>query len=35
MDQITEIKPGTTIPVIVLRNGKKIQLQVQIEQLPI
>ncbi|WP_392564764.1 outer membrane-stress sensor serine endopeptidase DegS [Orbus wheelerorum] len=35
MDQITEIKPGTTIPIIVLRNGEKLPLQVQIEQLPI
>lgn len=35
MDQIAELKPGTTIPVIVLREGEKITLNVQIEQLPI
>lgn len=35
MDQIAEIKPGTTVPVIVLRNGERLTLQVQIEQLAI
>lgn len=35
MDQIAEIKPGTTVPVIVLRNGERLTLQVQIEQLDI
>ncbi|WP_392560959.1 outer membrane-stress sensor serine endopeptidase DegS [Orbus sturtevantii] len=35
MDQITEIKPGTIIPVTVLRNGEKLPLEVKIEQLPI
>ena len=35
MDQIAELKPGSTIPVVVLRNGEKQTLKVQIEQLPI
>lgn len=35
MDQIAEIKPGTTVPVIILRNGEKQIIQIQIEQLSI
>ncbi|WP_392558360.1 outer membrane-stress sensor serine endopeptidase DegS [Orbus mooreae] len=35
MDQIAEIKPGVTIPIIVLRKGEQLTLQVQIEQLPV
>lgn len=35
MDQIAEIKPGTTVPIIVLRQGEKLTLPVTIEQLPI
>lgn len=35
MDQIAELKPGTTIPVIVLRDGERLSLQVKIEQLSI
>lgn len=35
MDQIAEIKPETMVPVVVLRNGEKITLNVKIEQLPI
>lgn len=35
MDQIAEIKPGTTIDVIVLRKGERLTLPVQIEQLPV
>lgn len=35
MDQITELKPGITIPVVVLRNGEKIKLQVTIARLPV
>ena len=34
MDQIAEIKPDTIVPVVVLRNGEKLTLQVKIEQLP-
>ncbi|TSJ90524.1 outer membrane-stress sensor serine endopeptidase DegS [Gilliamella apicola] len=35
MDQIAELKPGTIVPIIVLRNGEKIQLQITIGQLPV
>lgn len=35
MDQIAESKPGATIPVIVLRDGKKIPLQLTIGKHPI
>lgn len=35
MDQIAELKPGTTIPIIVLRNGEKVELQITIGQLPV
>lgn len=35
MDQIAELKPGTIVPIIVLRNGEKIELQVTIGQLPV
>lgn len=35
MDQIAELKPGTIIPIIVLRNGEKIELKVIIGQLPV
>lgn len=35
MDQIAEIKPGTTVPIIVQRQGEKLTLPVTIEQLPI
>ncbi|OCG28063.1 outer membrane-stress sensor serine endopeptidase DegS [Gilliamella sp. wkB108] len=35
MDQIAELKPGTTIPIIVLRNGEKVELKVTIGQLPV
>ncbi|XKM13853.1 outer membrane-stress sensor serine endopeptidase DegS [Orbaceae bacterium ac157xtp] len=34
MDQIAEIKPGTIIPVVILRNGEKLTLNVEIKQLP-
>lgn len=34
MDQIAELKPGTIISAVVLRNGERLALQVQIEQLP-
>lgn len=35
MDQIAELKPGTIIPIMVLRNGEKITLQITIGQLPV
>ncbi|WP_085248313.1 outer membrane-stress sensor serine endopeptidase DegS [Gilliamella mensalis] len=35
MDQIAELKPGTIVPIIVLRNGERIELQVTIGQLPV
>ncbi|WP_294962682.1 outer membrane-stress sensor serine endopeptidase DegS [uncultured Gilliamella sp.] len=35
MDQIAELKPGITVPIIVLRNGERIELQVTIGQLPV
>jgi serine protease DegS len=35
MDQIAELKPGTIVPIIVLRNGEKIELQVIIGQLSV
>ncbi|OCG79225.1 outer membrane-stress sensor serine endopeptidase DegS [Gilliamella sp. Occ4-3] len=35
MDQIAELKPGTIIPIIVQRNGEKIELQITIGQLPV
>ncbi|OCG06628.1 outer membrane-stress sensor serine endopeptidase DegS [Gilliamella sp. wkB178] len=35
MDQIAELKPGTIIPIVVLRNGEKIELQVTIGLLPV
>ena len=35
MDQIAELKPGTIVPIVVLRNGEKIQLQITIGQLPV
>lgn len=35
MDQIAELKPGTIVPILVLRNGEKIELQVTIGQLPV
>ncbi|OCG15801.1 outer membrane-stress sensor serine endopeptidase DegS [Gilliamella sp. HK2] len=35
MDQIAELKPGTIVPIIVLRNGEKIELQVTIGQLSV
>lgn len=35
MDQIAELKPGTIIPIVILRNGEKLTLDVKIEQLPI
>ncbi len=35
MDQIAELKPGTIVPIMVLRNGEKIELQVTIGQLPV
>ncbi|OCF94521.1 outer membrane-stress sensor serine endopeptidase DegS [Gilliamella sp. wkB308] len=35
MDQIAELKPGTTVPIVVLRNGEKVELQVTIGQLPV
>ncbi|KFA58684.1 outer membrane-stress sensor serine endopeptidase DegS [Gilliamella sp. Choc4-2] len=35
MDQIAELKPGTVVPIIVLRNGERIELQVTIGQLSV
>lgn len=35
MDQIAELKPGTIIPIVVLRHGEKLTLSIQIAQLPI
>ncbi|OCG01436.1 outer membrane-stress sensor serine endopeptidase DegS [Gilliamella sp. wkB112] len=35
MDQIAELKPGTIVPIVVLRNGEKIELQVTIGLLPV
>lgn len=35
MDQIAELKPGITVPIVVLRNGEKVELQVVIGQLPV
>ncbi|MDF7666966.1 outer membrane-stress sensor serine endopeptidase DegS [Orbaceae bacterium ESL0727] len=35
MDQIAELKPGTVIPIMVLRNGEKVVLQITIGQLPV
>ncbi|MCO6536901.1 MAG: outer membrane-stress sensor serine endopeptidase DegS [Gilliamella sp.] len=35
MDQIAELKPGTIVPIIVQRNGEKIELQLTIGQLPV
>ena len=35
MDQIAELKPGTIVPIIVLRNGEKIELQITIGLLPV
>lgn len=35
MDQIAELKPGTIVPIVVLRNGEKVELQVTIGQLPV
>ena len=35
MDQIAELKPGTIVPIIVLRNGEKIELKITIGQLPV
>ncbi|RKS84724.1 DegS peptidase [Orbus hercynius] len=35
MDQIAEIKPGEIIPIVVLRQGKKLTLKVTIEQLAV
>ncbi|AGB84278.1 periplasmic serine pepetdase DegS [Serratia sp. FGI94] len=34
MDQVAEIRPGTTIPVIVLRDGKRITLQMTVGEFP-
>jgi serine protease DegS len=35
MDQIAELKPDTVVPIIVLRNGERIELQVTIGQLSV
>ncbi|WP_392566382.1 outer membrane-stress sensor serine endopeptidase DegS [Utexia brackfieldae] len=35
MDQIAEIKPNTTIPVTILRNGEKLDLQLTVAKYPI
>lgn len=34
MDQVAEIRPGTVIPVEIMRNGKKLTLQVTIQEYP-
>lgn len=34
MDQVAEIRPGTVIPVEIMRNGKKLALQVTIQEYP-
>ncbi|WAT00288.1 outer membrane-stress sensor serine endopeptidase DegS [Rouxiella chamberiensis] len=34
MDQVAEIRPGSVIPVVINRNGKKISLQVTIQEYP-
>jgi len=34
MDQVAEIRPGTVIPVEIMRDGKKIALQVTIQEYP-
>ncbi|MDF7670543.1 outer membrane-stress sensor serine endopeptidase DegS [Orbaceae bacterium ESL0721] len=35
MDEIAELKPGTTIPIMVLRNGERVKLEITIGQLPV
>lgn len=34
MDQVAEIRPGSVIPVIVMRDDKKLTLQVTIQEYP-
>ncbi len=34
MDQVAEVRPGTTIPVLILRNGEQITLNVTISEYP-
>jgi len=34
MDQVAEIRPGTEIPVIVLRDGKRITLKMTVGEFP-
>lgn len=34
MDQVAEIRPGTVIPVEIMRNGKKLALQITIQEYP-
>lgn len=33
MDQVAEVRPGTTIPVLLLRNGQQIAVQITITEL--
>lgn len=34
MDQVAEIRPGTTIPVVIMRNGERLQLPVVVGEFP-
>lgn len=34
MDQVAEIRPGTVVPVIIMRNGERMTLSVTIEEFP-
>jgi len=34
MDQVAEIRPGSVIPVVVMRDDKKLTLQVTIQEYP-
>ncbi|ASG62627.1 protease [Kluyvera genomosp. 3] len=34
MDQVAEIRPGSVIPVVVMRDDKKLTMQVTIQEYP-
>lgn len=34
MDQVAEIRPGSEVPVIIMRNGERLKLNVAIAEFP-